>query len=306
METVIITGGTGMIGAVLAPLLLSKGFRVVILTRKAKSSSTDNLIYSEWDPSAQEMDKEIIGMADHIIHLAGANVGEKRWTAKRKKQIVDSRVKGGETIVKSLTAHPNKVKTVIGASGIGWYGADNKKATRGFIETDPHANDFLGDTCAQWEESMKEVAALGKRLVTLRTGVVLSNEGGAFREFVKPMKAGVATILGSGMQKLSWIHNDDLCRVYLHAIENKTRNGVYNAAAPEVVTNKTLVLKAAKRRRRPFIPVHVPGFVLKIYLGEMSVEVLKSATVDDSRLRSSGFHFLFPTLDAALGELLGK
>ena len=144
-----------MIGAVLAPLLLSKGFRVVILTRKAKSSSTDNLIYSEWDPSAQEMDKEIIGMADHIIHLAGANVGEKRWTAKRKKQIVDSRVKGGETIVKSLTAHPNKVKTVIGASGIGWYGADNKKATRGFIETDPHASDFLGETCALWEESMK-------------------------------------------------------------------------------------------------------------------------------------------------------
>jgi uncharacterized protein (TIGR01777 family) len=299
-ETVAITGGTGMIGSALTKLLLAKGYRVMIFTRKARPSK-DNLIYSEWHPAKNKIDPRAIGEADHIIHLAGANVGDKRWTKKRKKEIVDSRVQGAETIVKALQGVPNKVRTVVSASAIGWYGADTGRA---FVESDPHANNFLGNTCAKWEAGVMPVTALGKRLVIVRTGIVLSNEGGAFPEFKKPLKAGVAPILGSGTQKISWIHVDDLCRLYLYAIEQQSMNGVYNGVAPEVVSNRQLMMKLGRRRRRPFLPVYVPAFALKLFLGEMSVEVLKSATVDDSRLRSFGFNFLFPTLDAALGDLI--
>jgi uncharacterized protein (TIGR01777 family) len=299
-ETVAITGGTGMIGSALTKLLLAKGYRVVIFTRKDRPSN-GNLVYAEWDPAKHKIDPRAIGEIDHIIHLAGANVGEKRWTKKRKREIVDSRVQGGETIIKALQEVSNNVQTMVSASAIGWYGPD---AGHPFVETDPHANDFLGDTCAKWEASVARAAAMGKRLVIIRTGMVLSNAGGAFPEFKKPLKAGVAAILGSGKQNISWIHLDDLCRLYLYAIEQKSMNGVFNGVAPEVVSNRQLTMKLARRRHRPFIPIHVPAFVLKLFLGEMSIEVLKSATVDDSRLRSFGFNFLFPTLDAALGDLV--
>jgi uncharacterized protein (TIGR01777 family) len=299
MQTVAITGGTGMIGSALKKLLLAKGYRVMIFTRQKKAPE-DNVIYAAWDPAKNEMDTQTLSEVDHIIHLAGTNVGEKRWTKKRKREIVNSRVEGSATIVKALRDIPNNVQTVVSASAIGWYGPDTG---RPFVETDSHSHDFLGETCAKWEAGIAPVAALGKRLVIIRTGVVLSNDGGAFPEFRKPLKMGVATILGTGKQKLSWIHIDDLCRLYLYALEQKSMNGVYNGVAPDVVSNRQLMMKLARRRRRPFIPVYVPAFALKIFLGEMSVEVLKSATVDNSRLRNFGFSFLFPTLDAALGDL---
>ena len=289
-----------MIGAALTNLLIAKGYRVMIFTRKGRPSK-DNLVYSEWDPSKYKIDPRDVRQADHIIHLVGANVGEKRWTKKRKREIVDSRVQGGETIIKALREVPNNVQTFVSASAIGWYGPD---AGRPFVETDSRSSDFLGDTCGKWEASIAPAAALGKRLVIIRTGIVFSNTGGAFPEFKKPLKAGVAAILGSGKQKVSWIHLDDLCRLYLYAIEQKSMNGVFNGVAPEVVSNRQLMMKLARRRHRPFIPIHVPAFALKLFLGEMSVEVLKSTTVDDSRLRSFGFNFLFPTLDAALGDLV--
>jgi uncharacterized protein (TIGR01777 family) len=133
---------------------------------------------------------------------------------------------------------------------------------------------------------------------------VLSNNGGAFPEFVKPMKAGVAAILGSGKQMISWIHIDDICRLYAEALTNPYMNGVYNAVAPGHVTNKQFMLKTARARKRPFIALHVPEFVLKLMLGEMSIEVLKSATVDATKIRSTGFNFIYPTLDAALNQLI--
>ena len=199
----------------------------------------------------------------------------------------------------------NKIKTVVSASGMGWYGPD-KNSKKPFVETDPPYDDFLGTTCKLWEDSTKPVVQSGKRLVHLRTGIVLSTNGGAFREFLKPFKAGVAAILGSGKQVVSWIHIDDLCRMYLAAIENAQMHGAYNACAPETITNKELMLKIAKARRRPYIPVHVPEFALKIVLGEMSIEVLKSATMDSTRIRSTGFNFIYPTADAALNDLIRR
>ena len=304
METVIITGGTGLIGTALTGLLISKGYRVIIMSRR-KHASIGNVSYALWDLKTSYIDPEAIKAADHIIHLAGAGVADKRWSEKCKKEIVDSRVDSSKLLVRALSEINNKVQTVVSASAMGWYGPDRKERTP-FIETDPPSQDFLGSTCRLWEENIQPVVELNKRLVCLRTGIVFSTKGGAFKEFVKPFKAGVAAIPGSGKQIISWIHIDDLCRMYLAAIENQGMHGSYNACAPETISNKQLVLKIAKARRRAYIPVHVPEFVLKIVLGEMSIEVLKSATMDDSKIRNTGFNFIYPTVDAALNDLIRR
>ena len=307
MTTILITGGTGMIGKALTHALLEKNYKVIVLSRQTnqRQSETTNLSYAAWNVDGQTIDKEAISKADYIIHLAGAGVADKRWTRKRKQEIINSRVKSGELLVKALQDIPNKIKAVICASAIGWYGADpvipNPKP---FREDDQHDISFLGETCKLWEESVEPLRKLGKRLVKLRTGIVLSNEGGALKEFKRPLLFGVAAILGDGKQMISWIHIDDLVRLYITAIEDETLNGVYNAVAPKPVSNKELTLQLARiQKGNFFIPVHAPSFVLKLVLGEMSIEVLKSATVSCDKIHYTGFTFLYPSLDAALKNL---
>lgn len=323
MATVLITGGTGLVGNALTKELLNRNYEVIILTRKMQdagfgvrdtddpsrishptsriSHSASRVSYATWNIEKQTIDKDAIAKADHIIHLAGENVGDKRWTKKRKKQILESRTHTSALLVKALKETSNNVKTVVSASGIGWYG--EQKSSVPFKEADPPANDFLGQTCKQWEESIDPVRNLGKRLVKLRTGVVLSREGGALDEFKKYLRFGIATILGNGKQVLSWIHIDDLVRMFVYAIENETLHGAYNAVAPFPVTNKTFVIELAKKvKGRFFIPVYVPSFVLKIVLGEMSIEVLKHATVSCAKIKQAGFSFLYPSITSSFTE----
>ena len=324
MPTIIITGGTGLIGKALGKALLEKGYHVIILSRKpADKSISGDFSFATWDVEKQAIDKEAIGAADYIIHLAGAGVADKRWTKKRKQEIISSRVDSSKLIVDSLKTIPNKVKAVISSSAIGWYLTPNPSpqggegglipnpspqsgeggGVRKFVESDPSANDFLGNTCKLWEESIEPVIQLGKRLVKLRTGIVLSKEGGALKEFIKPLKFGIAAILGSGKQIISWIHINDLVRMFIAAIENEKMNGVYNAVAPNPVSNKELTLQLAKSRHKFFIPVHIPSFILKIVLGEMSLEVLKSATVSCKKIQGMGFVFQFPGIRTALEDM---
>jgi uncharacterized protein (TIGR01777 family) len=314
MSTILITGGTGLIGTALSRMLISKGHRVILLSRQpAASTSKDTLLpdankpsIAHWDPNKNIIDLEAIRTADVIIHLAGAGVADKRWTASRKKEIVESRTRSSALLIRALAEIPNRVQTVISISGIGWYGPDPAiPNSHPFAETDPADEDFLGETCRLWEGSITPVTTLGKRLVIFRTGIVLSNEGGALLEFKKPVRLGMAAILGSGRQVASWIHVEDLCRLFVHAMEDKGWSGVYNAVAPQPVNNRTLTLELARRMKgRYFVPVYIPSFVLKIMVGGLSIEVLKSATVSAEKVHRAGFQFLYPSIQSALDNLI--
>ena len=306
MATILLTGGTGLVGRALSSALLEKKHNVIILTRSTKQMAIspqpkNGIQWVQWNVEAQTIDKDAVAKADYIIHLAGAGVADKRWTKKRKQEIVDSRVKSGALLVKALAEIENNVKAVITASAIGWYGADAVIPNPNpFLEDAPADTSFLGDTCRQWEQSMEPVTQLKKRLVKLRIGIVLSKDGGALKEFIKPLQFGVAAILGNGKQMISWIHIDDLVNMFMAAIEDENMNGVYNAVAPKPVNNKELTLELARSRKKLFIPFHVPSLILKLMLGEMSIEILKSATVSSTKIQQAGFNFKFPDIKSAL------
>jgi uncharacterized protein (TIGR01777 family) len=315
METVLITGGTGMVGRYLTAYLLQKGYAVNWLSRKAEGKSQENknqenkgqgnkVQVFEWDIDRQTIDAAAISSADYIIHLAGAGVAEQRWTSKRKQEILDSRTKSSALIVKALGEIPNKVKTVVSASAIGWYGPDRPDSKSPFTEELPHYPGFLGDTCKAWEDSIAPVTTLNKRLVRLRIGIVLSGTGGAITEFKKPLRAGVAPIFGSGKQMVSWIHIHDLCNLFLYAIENRDVQGIFNAVAPDPLSSRALMFALGRSMgKKLLIPAPVPSFLLKIILGEMSIEILKSATVSSKKIEAAGFQFTYPTIDKALANL---
>jgi len=307
MKTVLITGGTGLVGKRLTSLLLEKGYQVTILSRNTdKLQKNGPVRYATWDVEKQTIDFDAIQSADYIIHLAGAGVVAKRWTDSYKKEILESRTKSSKLISDSLKNHSNKVKAVVSSSAIGWYGPD-KTPVIPFTEDDEPAADFLGQTCVSWEESISHASESGARVCKLRTGIVLSHEGGALAEFIKPIRFGLAAILGNGSQKISWIHIDDLCRMFIYAMENESISGSYNAVAGTPVSNKDLTLTLAKAiKGKFFIPFYVPAFLLKLVLGGSSIEVLKSTTVSNAKIKAAGFTFLYPSVESAIGEIFRK
>lgn len=308
MATYVITGGTGMVGSYLTNILLQQKQEVVILTRQpSQQLNREGVSYAYWNPSKQEIDQSIWEKADYVIHLAGAGVADQRWSALRKLEIANSRIQGGELLYRSLQSNQHHVKAFVSASAIGWYGPDKQTNKVGFIETDAVFDDFLGQTCLKWEESVSGIEKLGIRLVKLRIGIVLHPSGGALKEFLKPIRFGLAAILGTGRQIISWIHLDDLVKMILFAAHQENVHGIYNAVSPNPVSNKQMTLTIAKLLRGSFfIPVYAPSFALKLILGEMSIEVLKSTTVNSKKIQTMGFNFSFSNIESALKNLLNK
>ncbi|MGX5818647.1 TIGR01777 family oxidoreductase [Chitinophaga lutea] len=302
MDTVLITGGTGLVGRALTDFLLDRGYQVIIFSRHKAASNHPRLRYALWDPARKTLDVTALQEADIIVHLAGANVADGRWTKARKQEIVDSRVQSSQLLFDQLRDQPNKVRKVISASATGYYGEFKDHA---FTENDPPATDFLGATCKAWEDSVQQIATLGKKVVILRCGLVMSLQGGALREYYKPVKLGFAVAMGNGEQWVSWIHLQDVVRLYYNAIVNDQLSGAYNAVSPFPVTNQHLVQSLAKAAKgKSFINVHAPAFALKLALGEMSVEVLKSMKASSAKILQTGFQFSYPTIDEATQQLV--
>ena len=295
-KKILITGGTGLVGSHLIPLLQAEGHEVVVLSR-SKDSSQPYAIF-EWDYKKEYIEEGAFDGVDTVIHLAGAGVAEKKWTAERKDEIYNSRTKTSYLLYKTLKKVPNEVKTFISASAIGYYGLDTGSIN--LKESAPVGHDFLARVVDAWETSTSKISELGIRLVQLRIGVVLSQKGGALVELLKPP---VAAPLGKGSQYMSWIHIEDLCRMFMFAMENESLKGAYNAVGPRPATNKELTREAAKAFGKTFVPVPVPGLVLKLMLGEMARMVIGGNRVSCESLLEAGFEFKHPKLTEALKHL---
>ncbi|MEI8202539.1 MAG: TIGR01777 family oxidoreductase [Bacteroidota bacterium] len=301
MVTVLVSGGNGLIGQHLCQRLMEKGYNVGVLSR-TKNKSDAKISNYYWDIDKQEIEKEAIETADYIIHLAGENIGEKRWTSKRKKKILESRHASAKLIIEKVNESNHKPKAFISASAIGYYGAITSDHI--FIETDSPAQDFLGETCRKWEEIADEFKELGIRTVKLRTGVVLSKHGGALAKMMSPIRMGIGSTLGTGRQYMPWIHIEDLCNIYIKAIEDEKMQGAYNAVAPEHKTNLEFTKSLAQTLDKPFWFPAIPSFVLKIIFGKMSVMMLKGSRVSSGKITNAGFNFRFPDLKSALKDLV--
>lgn len=299
MTKVLITGGTGIVGKHLSKMLLNKGYEVAILSRTKSTNNKIPMFF--WDINKNIVDKEAINSVDYIIHLAGVNIAGKRWTKNRKQEIIDSRVKSTELFFNNIDPNHN-LKAFISASAIGYYGAITSNHI--FTETDSPAKDFLGETCRLWEDSTNKFQNLGIRTVKIRTGIVLSKQGGALSKMIKPIKLGFGSALGSGKQYMPWIHIDDLCEIYIKAIEDSEMKGAYNAVAPKQINNIEFSKKIAKQLKKPFWALQVPAFIFKLLYGEMADILLKGSRVSSDKIKASGYNFKYPTLKSALKNLL--
>ena len=299
METVLITG-VGLISTSLGKKLEERGYHVRYLTRNKKNDPKKQ--YFQWNYQEAYIEKGALENIDHIIHLAGANIGAMRWTKKRKIEIVESRTNTAALLHDKIKSAKISIRSYISASAVGYYGAISSPKI--LNETDLPAKDFLGKTCHLWEESAKKFLDLGIRTVMLRTGVVLTSGGGALGKIADPIKNGLGAALGSGNQYIPWIHINDLCKMYISAIENNQMNGAYNAVSDDLVTNTELTNKIGRIVKMKIWMPNIPSFILRITLGQMSDLVLYGSKISNKKILSTGFKFDYPNIEEALVSLV--
>ncbi|OAB28846.1 hypothetical protein SAMN05444395_102445 [Flavobacterium fryxellicola] len=302
-KNVLISGGSGFIGRHLTTLLLTKGYSVSILSRTEKKNKGD-IFYYKWDVANSTIEEDAVLKADYIIHLAGENIAEKRWSAKRKAAIIDSREKSSQLLYSVLKKHYKKLDAFVSASAVGIYGAVNGKEI--CTEETVPANDFLGYTCQKWEESIDFIENLNIRTVKIRTGLVLGKNDGFLKKLIPLFKYRLGSALGSGSQYMPWIHVDDLCTMYLEAIKNTEMVGPYNAAINDNTTNTIFSKTLAYIFGYSIWLPNVPAFVLKFVMGEMAVIVLTGRRISSDKIEQAGFKFKFKNLDEALRDCIAK
>ncbi len=296
-KSVVITGGTGLIGQEAVQFFSEQGYALRILSRTKQSSGNKSVQYYQWNPSDRFIPEEALRGAYAIIHLAGAPIAE-RWTPSYKKSIIDSRVNTAKVILESIKrlADSERPKIIAGASAVGWY----PSSTAVQSESANRADGFIGDVTEAWENSLHGFKAIGMRTVTLRIGLVLSPRGG-FLSRLKPFfNLGLGSAIGDGKHWQSWIHIEDIVRLFHWTISNDSCSGVYNATAPESVTNLEMSRALARTMKRPFLAPNVPALVLRLVFGEMSSILIASHRIDSSRIQGTGFTYAYPTLEKAL------
>lgn len=298
-KKILITGASGLIGTRLTALLIERGHGVAHLGRAKKE---DTIATFFWDPAQGKIDASCLAQIDAIVHLAGASVAGGRWSARRKTEIEASRIQSTRLLMETLKNNSHTVRAVVCASAIGYYGLDDDKI---FVESDAPGHDFLAEVTRRWEIEADTLTSPGIRTSKIRIGIVLSEKGGALTEMAKPIRWGVGSPLGSGKQFLSWIHIDDLCQVFVKAIEDDLMKGTYNATAAWC-SNEEMTRAIARVLGKPLWLPAVPSVILKIILGEMAGIVLKGTRVSGEKIRSSGFQFEFNDLDRALKNLIAK
>jgi uncharacterized protein len=298
-EAYIISGGTGMIGTALIQQLLSNNQKVYVLTRNKKNSSNPLLTYVHWDVDNNKIEGTFLEKNICIINLVGANVADGRWTAARKKEILESRTKSTKLLHAYISEGKINCSYFVSASAIGIYGEQDEI----FTETSAPANDFLAETCVLWENEVAKIRTLQIPVGILRLGIVLSKNGGALPEFLNSLKFKIAAIPSSGLQICSWIHVEDVCKMMLYATEKKL-NETYNAVAPNACTSKKLITTLGKQYSGRFLKINIPSFLLKIILGEFSIEILKSVHVSCAKILKHGFQFKFPEIESAIENIV--
>ena len=299
-KSVLITGGSGLIGRYLTSVLLEAGYRVSHLSRN--SNQFGKVRVFRWEPGKGILDPVVFEGVDYIVHLAGANIGETRWTKKRKCEIINSRVDSAKLLHKVITENKFPVKAFVSASATGYYGSLTSE--RIFSENDQPANDFLGSVCSQWENAAGLFSSSGIRVVKIRTGVVMEKNDSALVKMLLPARMGVFPRLGSGKQYMPWISIQDLCNIYLKSIHDENMIGAYNAVSPQHVTQSEFMKMLASVLDKAFFHPPVPAVFLKVALGEMADIVLKGSRVSADKIQETGYNFSFPGLESALVKTL--
>ena len=295
MRKVLITGGSGLIGRRLSFLLKSRGYEVRILSRSNNPKNSYKTFL--WNISEKTINDSAFEDLNHIIHLAGAGIADKRWSEKRKKEIIASRVASTNLLYNTVKRLKTPLNSFISASATGYYGAVTSETI--FEEKDKPAKDFLGKVCSLWEDSIFQFNEIKIRTVALRTGIVLSKDGGA----LKKMKTPIITSLGNGKQYMPWIHIDDLCELYIKAIEDEQFKGAFNAVSPEHISNLSFSKKISKIFNYPFLALGAPSLILQIVFGEMSTIILNGSRISANKIKQAGFKFKFENLEKALKNL---
>ena len=298
---VLITGATGLVGNELIKILLQNGISVNYLTTsRGKIANENNYKGFFWNPSVGEISEEAFTNVDVIVHLAGATVA-KRWTNSYKQEIMNSRIDSTRLLYKTLERINHQVSQIVSASAIGIY---PDSLTKVYHETDLEVdNSFLGNVVKQWEEEVNQFKSLDILVAKIRIGLVLSKNGGALQEMVKPIKIGAGASFGSGEHYQSWIHIQDLAAVFYHVLQYK-RAGTYNGVSPYPVTNTVLTKAIAKTLDKPLFLPNIPQFVMKLLLGEMHQLLFSSQNVSCRKLLDESFQFKYASLDKALQDIL--